>query len=378
MTMITGYRLKEGGFLQADILLTSKSPRMRPSQIPSFNPDADSLPLKAHIVVGLCQKILVVNEHFAIAFAGSVPEIQNAVLLINTLLVQSPELSGKLVINALLTDDRLKKAELIAIALSIENNEIRIINHCTEFGISNEHFELYVGGSGSEQAIQHYEQYPLHAFDVPVEDVVAQGTCMALEQFAHHLIDEFENKFESETIADLFGGGFEVVAYHSGQFHKISDVVYAYAEAEIDADGVLQVNLPKFLLKSTYQGNNLKIRSVEIHYNEDEDDHVTRNDRTFTIAPITRYRETCVEEDCEEINFLGEFLCFVIKVKKKFGSFTIPFIKKYDRLTGFATKAFIATVSKDNVQFLYTETFEKELEMHVLNYMQQLRNSLIK
>ncbi len=59
---------------------------------------------------------------------------------------------------------------------------------------------------------------------------MVQGTCMALHQFATHLIDEFENKFESETINDLFGGGFELVAYHGGQFHKISDVVYVYAE----------------------------------------------------------------------------------------------------------------------------------------------------
>lgn len=43
MTMISGYKLKEGGFLQADILLTSSNKRIRPSQIPSFKPDAGSL-----------------------------------------------------------------------------------------------------------------------------------------------------------------------------------------------------------------------------------------------------------------------------------------------------------------------------------------------
>ncbi len=366
--------MKEGGFLQADILLTStKSTRMCPSQIPSIHPKADGSSLKAHTVVGLCQKILVVNEHFAVAFAGSVPAIQNAVRLINTLITKGPNLTGKRFIDALLADDSLKKAQLNAIALSVEGDEIQIANYCAEFGLSNEHFDLYVGGSGFEHAIQHYRQYPLHAFDVSEENIAVQGTCMALDQFAHHVIDEFENKFESETMTDLFGGGYEVVAYHSGQFHKISDVVYVYAEAELDTDGMLQVDFPKFLLKSTYHGDDLKIRSMEIHYNEDEENHITQNDRTFTIAPVSRYHETYVEEDCEDINLFGEFLCFVIKVKKRIGSFTIPFIRKYDGLNGFAVKAFIAYASKDNVHLVYSDTFRRDLQYHVLNYMERQR-----
>ncbi len=371
MTMITGYRLKEGGFLQADILLTSaKNTRMLPSQIPSFSTNNDSPTLMANTIVGLCQKILVVNEHFAVAFAGSVHEIQKAVQLINTLLTQSPRLTGKRFMDAL-TENKL---DLTAIALSLEGNEIKITNYCAEFGTANEHFQLYVGGSGAKHAIYHYKQYPLRAFDVLDEDIVVQGTCMALSQFADYLIEEFDNKFESETITDLFGGGYEVVAYHSGQFHKISDVVYAYAEAEFDADGILQIDFPKFLLKSTYQDDNLKIRSVEIHYEEDDEEYIAQNDRTFTIAPITSYHKTFVQENCRDINFLGEFLCFMIQVKWELGSFTIPFIKKYHQHVGFMSKAFLATVSEDNVvQLLYSETFEKDIEIHILNYMQHLK-----
>jgi hypothetical protein len=377
MTMITGFRLKEGGFLQADILLTSpKGTWMPPSQIPSFRTTTDNPGLESHTVVGLCQKILVVNEHFAVAFAGIVPDIQDAVRLIDKLLAQSPDLTGKRFMEALLADDRLKTADMKAIALSVENEEVHITNYCAEFGASNEHFELYVGGAGLEHAIEHYEEFHLHAFDVAEEDIVVQGTCMALDQFARYLTNEFDKKFESETIANLFGGGFEVVAYHSGQFHKVSDVVYAYAEAELDANGILQIDHPKLLLKSTYQGDDLIIRSVEIHYDEDEEDYTTQSDRTFTIAPITRYRETYVQEDCEDVNFLGEFLCYLVKVKKPSGSFTIPFIRKYNGHRGFAAKAFLATAHKENVQIIYSDTFEVELEACVLDWMRQIHAAI--
>lgn len=370
--MITGSRLKEGGFLTADILLTSpRGTYMPPMQIPSFQTTADSPGLEAHTVVGLCQKIVVVNEHFAVAFAGSVPDIQDAVRLIDKLKAQSPDLTGKRFMEALLADDRLKTADLKAIVLSAENDEIQITNYCAEFGVSNEHFELHVGGSGLQHAVQHYEQFALHAFDVPEEDIVVQGTCMALDQFARHLTNEFEKKFQAETIADLFGGGFEVVAYHSGKFHKVPDVVYGYAEAELDADGILLIDVPKFLLKSTYQGDDLIIRSVEIYYDEDEEGHKTRNDRTFTIAPITRYRETYVQDDCVAVNFLGEFLCYLVKVNVPSGSFTIPFIRKYDGHHGFETKAFYATALKGYVKINFSDTFLKELEASVLDWMRQ-------
>ncbi|VWC60731.1 hypothetical protein BCO18175_00989 [Burkholderia contaminans] len=368
--MITGYRLKKGGFLQADILLTStKSTRMRPSQIPSFNPGTDCTPLKNRTVAGLCQKILVVNEHFAVAFAGSVAAIQNAARLIASLLAQCPDLTGKRFVDAILADEQLKEAQLTAIVLSVEDDEIQITTHRAVPGISNEHFELHVGGSGKKHAIEHYEQFPLQVFDVSWDDIAVQGTCMALYQFAHHVIDEFENKFEAETITDLFGGGYEVVAYHGGQFHKISDVVYVYAEAEVDADGILQIDLPKFMLKSTYRGDDLKIRSMELHYDEHENNLTIQSDRTFTIAPITRYRETHVEEGCKDINLSGEFLCFLIKVKQPTGSFTIPFIRKYHGILGFAVKAFNAIPSKNKVYFIYSETFRSELQAHVLEYM---------
>lgn len=370
MTIITGYRLKKGAFLQADILLTApKTTQMRTSPIPSFNSDGSNASLNAYAVAGLCQKILVVNKNFAVAFAGRVTAIQDAARLIDSLIAQCADLTGKRFADALLSDNLLKDAQLSAIALSVEGDEILIMNHRAALGISNEHFELIVGGSGSQYALQHFEQFPATAFDIPWEDIVVQGTCMALHQFAAHLIDEFENKFESETINDLFGGGFELVAYHGGQFHKISDVVYVYAEGEVDADGILQVDVPKFLLKSTYLGDDLKIRSMEIHYDEDEDNHTTQNDRTFTIAPVTRYHETQVEDGCEDINLLGEFLCFVIKAKLPTGSLMIPFIRKYDGPLGFMAKAFFAFKSENNIYLIYSDTFRTELQAHVLEYL---------
>jgi hypothetical protein len=371
MTLITGYRLKVGGFLQADILLTSKKDTlMPPAQIPSCSFNVDNPSLGDRTVVGLCQKILILNEHFAVAFAGSISSIQAAALLLDALCAKYPKLTGKRFIDALSADEILAKSRLEAIVLSVEGGEIKIWDHGTECERLNSFFDLHVGGSGFAHAIAHFDRYPPELFDVPEDEIVVQGTCMALEQFAYYLIEEFETKLESKTISEYFGGGYEVVAFYSDKFHRISDVVYAYAEAEIDTDGILQVDFPKFLLKSAYQDDDLKIRSVEIYYDEDEEAHTARNDRTFTIAPVTRYHETRVEEGGESIKFMGEFLCFMIKVKRSGGNFIIPFIRKYDQNFGFLAKAFFASVSKGNVQFLYSNVFSKEMEAHVLKYIE--------
>ncbi|VVO01612.1 hypothetical protein [Pseudomonas fluorescens] len=372
MTMITGYLLKKRGFLQADILLTSPNKWMAPFQIPSVLANADSPGLKAHTVVGLCQKIVVVNEHFAVAFAGDVPDIQAAVRLIDKLVAQNPELTGKRFVEACLADEQLKKGHFDAIAMSIEDDQIQITSYGADFEDCNEHLELYVGGSGSKHALKNYKDYPSHAFDPSEEDIVVHGTCMALNQFAHHLNFEFKHGFQSETISELFGGGYEVVTYHDGQFHKISDVVYAFADAELDSNNILQIDIPKYMLKSAYKGDDLVIRSVEIDFEEDEDDHLPRNDRTFFIAPVVRYQDTYVKDNCEDLRFSGRFLCFLINIEFDGKILTIPFVRKYEHDLSFMCRAFIAVVHEHFVQFIYMDKFREELTSHVLQFMKQL------
>ncbi|MCA4076231.1 hypothetical protein F9Z43_23905 [Pseudomonas monteilii] len=372
MTMISGYKLKEGGFLQADILLTSSNKRMRPSQIPSFTPDAGSPALRAHAVAGLCQKILVVNDHFAVAFAGDVRSIQAVVRLIERLVDEQPVLTGKRFSDAVLADDTIDSEKIRIIVLSVEDDEIHISNVYADCGHRNENFELWVGGSGAGHVKAHYQDYPPHAFDVLEENIVVHGACMALDQFASHLKSEFENKYKSESIASLFGGGYEVVAFYDGRFQKISNIVYAFADAELDAEGMLQVDFPKCLIKSEYDGEDLKIRSVELQFDEDFDEYVPVNDRTFTIS---RYEETSVEDDVDELRFRGQFLCFLINYKTEKGAMTIPFIKKYENDFYFLFKVFTASVEPGFVQINYSDIFRGEVNSHVLRLMEQLKAS---
>lgn len=374
MTMIAGYKLKDGAFLQADILLTSPDMWMNSSPIPSFHAKDDEPGLNGRVVVGLCQKILLVNERFAVAFAGDVDDIQAVGRLIDQLIKVDPQLSGKRFIEAFLADELLRKAEVSIIALSVEGDGISISNVDADFGGGNNHFELWVGGSGGKYVVEYFEQFSPEDFDVPEGDVVALGTCMALQQFALHLIREFEGCFESETIKKLCGGGYEVLAYYSGQFQKISDVVYAFADAEVDAEGILQIDFPKFLMKSTYDEDELKIRSVEVKYDEDEDEHVACNDQTFIIAPITRYHELTVRSDCDVIKFMGEFLCFLIKVKHQGASFIIPIVRKYRSEIFFLGEAFAATVGHYGVQIIYMDDFREYVTARVFEHMRQRKS----
>lgn len=376
MTMISGYKLKEGGFLQADILLTTPDTWAMSWPVPSFQTDDDSPALEDHIVAGLCQKILVVNDHFAVAFAGDVPVIQDVVRLIDRLIDQHPVLTSKRFSDAVLADEKISNADINIIALSFEDDEIHISNVFAGYGHDNEHFEQLVGGSGGDHAIEHYQDYPSHAFDVLEEDIVVHGTCMALNHFSERLSNEFKEKFQSESIANLFGGGYEVVAYYDGKFQKISNIVYVFAEAEIDSDGMLQVDFPRFLIKSAYDGDDLKIRSVELQYDEDFDEHVALNDRTFTIAPISRYHETKVDHALDDLKFRGDFLCYLVTVRVGEGGFTIPFIKKYENELHFLYKAFSATIDPDLVQINYSDIFEEEFTAHVMKYMEQLKASI--
>lgn len=141
----------------------------------------------------------------------------------------------------------------------------------------------------------------------------------------------------------------------------------------MDAEGILQIEHPKFLLKSTYEGDDLKIRSVEVEQSEELDLYTPHNDRTFSIAPIIRYGETKVEESRQDVKFYGDFLCFIVKVNVQSESFTIPFIRKYMDFRFFMCEGFIASVNEDEVHIIYSDVFQKELEGTVFDYYRQLK-----
>ncbi|WP_207285809.1 hypothetical protein [Pseudomonas sp. FW300-N2A2] len=372
MTMITGFSLKRAGFLQADILLTCKGTSLPAWQTPTYTGNG-GFPPGEHTVVGLCQKIHVANHNFAVAFAGDVERIRDTVRLIDSLTAKSPTLTGDQFLKEFTNNKVLATAGLNIIVLSVANDECWLGSFDAEPGPSNEHLEVIVGGQTVQPAIDYYESFHAEGLDVQEDDIVVHGVCMALNQFAAYLAHEYESQANAKTIAGLFGGGYEVAAYYDGKIKKVSDIVYAFAEAHISAECILKVDYPSFLMKSEYEGELLKIRSFEIYFDEDEDEEKKRHDRTFTIAPITRWKESRVKANCDEMRFFGKFLCFLIKVKHADGSFTIPYVRKYDSNFHFLAKAFSLSTFEDRFQLVYSSVFEEEIEKYVLEFMRHKR-----
>lgn len=373
--MITGFRLRNGLFLQSDILLTSpKNSKHNDAEFPTYhNYESGEFPLLNNRIFGLAQKTLIINDRFAIAFAGRVDRINMAVHLIKKLTLDDPNLTSDRYMSALNLDPELTDGNLCAIFLAPEGDEFRITHYGEAKSLSNLNFYIVAGGTGAQQAIEHYSQYPLEAFEVADEDIVAHGTCMALEQFARHLIDEIDNQEFAKSIGELFGGGFEVAAFYDGKIKKVTDIVYAFAEAEFDDNMVLHVDPPNFLMKSTYEGDNLIIRSLANEVDPLDGYHKTFHDRTFTIPPITRLQEGTVEAGSQRVHFLGEFLCFIIKVKHAgHHSFTIPFIRKYDSYKDFITKGFLPLPLAGHISFKYSEIFQSEIHERITRYMTML------
>jgi hypothetical protein len=377
LTMISGFRLRYGLFLQSDILLTSpKELNCEDAEFPTYhNYESGGFPLPDDRVSGLAQKTLTINDHFAVAFSGRGDRIFSAIHLIRKLTVDNQELTSDRYLSALRSDPELMDENLSVIILAPAGDEVGITYHGPIRDFSTVNFDMVAGGSGAQHAIDHFSQYPIEAFDVCDEDIVAQGTCMALEQFANHIIDEIDNQELAKSITECFGGGYEISAFYDGKINKVPDIVYAFAEARFDEDMYLQVEPPNFLMKTTYKDDNLLIRSLVNEVDPADGFHKRRHDRTFTIAPITRFQESTVEEGCEDVHFLGKFLCFIIKVRfGKFNSFTIPFIKKYNTFEDFVTKGFFPLPMAEHITFKYSKEFNRDIHERVVAYMKKLED----
>ncbi|KFE56484.1 hypothetical protein IV01_09220 [Pseudomonas syringae] len=372
--MITGFHLKYGAFLQADVLMTSpKESDVEDAQFPTYhNYENGGFPLPDSKVTGLAQKILIVNDNFAVAFAGRVDRIHSAVHLIKKLTLDGAELNGDGYLNGLESDSELRDGNFCAIILSAEEEGLLIKNFGAIGKYCNEFFDIVSGGSGAEHAIGYFSNLSLGDFDVPDEDIVVRGTCLALKQYAQHIIDEVDNQEFAESIGDYFGAGFEVAAYYDGKIQKVSDIVYAFAEAELDEDMFLQIEPPKFIMKSTYRNGDLVIRSLLNEIDPDDGYHKRRHDRTFSIPPVIKFHKYAVadDDDADEINFIGDFLCFVIKVKMgAYRSFTIPFIRKYGSDRSFVLNGFLPMCIGEHIMFKYSEVFNSEVLQCVRQHM---------
>lgn len=282
MTIIASYDIHGCKVLFADLLITSKQNNENNFTLPTIG-EIDSRSINNGIfIAGRLQKIHILSDYCAIAYAGKVSLAHLFIKVLNETL-EERELSIDDIENTYKDIDRENE---LAIIYLYSNGSDEIIskgmNCCNSH--SNILGEVLYRGSG-EQAITDYIEWLDNQDYIsrPSEDeVVAQAVSITIQQIAQLQMAEIKSDNIPESIKDCFGSGYEIVTFYGGKFNKI-ELTYAFIELTYnDQTKKIDINYPYLILShyleggslihDRYQRNNydysLDEDLVEYHYNQ--------------------------------------------------------------------------------------------------------------
>lgn len=115
--------------------------------------------------------------------------------------------------------------------------------------------DVQVGGSGTPtfiQAIEKIMEGQLEGEHTSLEESIARAMTFTSTAFGNQVMN-------GEGIIEGWGGGFEVAYLHGKRFEKVSEVMHLFWTVREFEDGTFEVESSPQFIKSSYQGDRLKI-----------------------------------------------------------------------------------------------------------------------
>ena len=283
MTVIASYDIYGCKVLLADTLITSQQENESTLVLPTLGERSSTIADSNAYIAGNLQKIQILSDYCAIAYAGKVSLAHQFITALSEILKERT-LSISDIEN---TYTNIDKNNELAIIYLYNIGDEKIISgglNCKNT-ISDTLGKVIYQGSGG-QAITDYIRWldnnPNMHQQPSDDELVAHSVCVAIQQIAQLKLAEISSNNNPESIKDLFGSGYEIVSFYDGKFNKI-DLTYAFIELTHNPiTSYVNINDPYlilsnymedgFLIHERYQIDNYdylrNINSVEYHYNQ--------------------------------------------------------------------------------------------------------------
>ena len=283
MTVIAAFSVSNFPVLFGDLLLTGPSVSERRVAVPAQGEVQDFFGDSGWSVLGLTQKVCVLGNDCAIAWAGSWLGARVAIAEL-----RRRYLSGSQTIDDMIAylkgEPELQKHPASFIGLLHNAGQLH------QFHVSADELQcptlgmVYLSGSGS-YAVEEFSRL-LQTMDSAVAGGPTAGdeaVSTALSMGGMLLQVEFRGGNAASTLRNMFGGGYEIAFFSGGRMQKLTEVTYVIWEANLDETSV-HVSHPLLVIKQKYAGDYLLVRSARIESSPtqatlrivDEQGHVIR------------------------------------------------------------------------------------------------------
>lgn len=311
MTIIASFNINTCPILLGDLLISGNENLQSSLNVPTIGEITEIFPKGSGFVpTGLRQKIAVLNDNLALAWAGT-------------------RISAQIIIRDLLKEAQKKtnwKFDDLSYFFADYDKEHG--NNVSIVGYSNDGKGIFSFGYGANQIKYHSEKYGLvrlcgsgaaslksylDNFNIPSATrttnplETAVGNTLAITTYMTGL-----EKATGSNLIEYYGGGFEILSFVRRKFKKIDDITYLIWVGRQMSDLSWRLSLPETCIKFYYQDDILLIKKVE--FKAQPDGTLTSVDKAvYIVAPIYRNVNDVILKNLKLSSFNSRFICsFVI------------------------------------------------------------------
>jgi hypothetical protein len=327
MTMTAAFFPESYPILMGDVLLSGPEVLDKQVHIPTIG-NVDSVFPKGSgfTIVGLCQKLCILNDKLAVGWSGT----RIAAWSVIKKLMEASSLHDFALDDVIYfwehEVDKWYKENVSIIGL-IKNGDV--INSFG-FNIHNLHSERFghviLSGSGSHamaDCLSRLGPSPEYPSSTNIlERAVATALTISTDMLGQELISP-------QGLLNYFGGGIELVSLVKGRFTKIGDITYLFWYVSEDGKRGITFSLPETALKFAYYQDCMLVRKAEFKPETGPLQLKCDDSAVHIIASIMRPFDGSTVGSIPIPSFNSRWTCHYVVIRKSDNTFKLRFIVDY-------------------------------------------------
>lgn len=315
MTAIAAFNVDSCPVVFGDLLLTGECDSVRAVAVPAVGEVNNFFENSGWSILGLRQKVVLINEHCVLAWAGSWLGAKLAIDELRTIAA-----------NTTLTRDGVcaflaSHHEANALGTSFvgwvheeEHGRVGQFRHEAEIINAGSLGRMSVQGTGTDAIKELVDLWKGMQWKETGE--VNSGTravSTGLAMSGILLRSELHGGDAAPTLRSMFGGGYEVATFSNGHFHKAGNLTFLIWSAMVNSDGV-RLTLPQLIVKQAYIDDVLLLRSARIT-SEGNDPPKLIDEQRHVILPMYNTEARVSQQALNSISLNSNLLCHCFLVE---------------------------------------------------------------
>ena len=315
MTAIAAFSVDTCPVVFGDLLITGETKTTRAVAVPALGDVGDFFQGSGWSILGLQQKVVLINERCMLAWSGSWIGARVAIAELRAI-SNSTKLTtdGVRAFLAGHSDVARHGTSFVGWVHEEEGNRFGQFRHQAEVIDAGALGRMSVQGSGTDAIKELVDLWRgMQGKSTGEVNAAVRAVATGFSMSSMLLRAEFHGGNAAPTLRSMFGGGYEVAAFFNGSFRKAGNLTFVIWNARVTSAGV-QLTLPQLILKQTYVGDTLLLLSARIS-NDYGKPPTLIDEQRHVVLPMYSIETKVPKEELSKVSFDSPLLCHCFMVQ---------------------------------------------------------------